>query len=94
MKIKEIDDMADNIKLIAEARKMNLSQTLTEACQLADLSTDVMSSLHDLKDSLLSQQIPGIDAFVLQEQQNELTVSKMGLTLSRLATACAVTVCL
>ena len=74
-KAAEIAEMASAVGKGASQRDKLLKQTLRDANQFTDLSTDILSSLRDLKDSLYSQQLPGVDTEAIREQQSELAVS-------------------
>ena len=74
-KAAEIAELASAIGKGAGQRDRLLKQTLRDANQFTDLSTDILSSLRDLKDSLYSQQLPGVDIEAIREQQSELAVS-------------------
>lgn len=74
-KASEIAEMAGEIGAAAGQRDKLLKSTLAAANQFTDLSSDVLSSLRDLKDSLFSQQLPGVDIEAIREQQGELAVS-------------------
>ncbi|XP_070185712.1 microtubule-actin cross-linking factor 1, isoforms 6/7-like isoform X4 [Littorina saxatilis] len=78
-KAAEIAEMASAIGKGASQRDKLLKQTLKDANQFADLSSDVLSSLRDLKDSLFSQQLPGVDTENIREQQSELAGIKTEL---------------
>lgn len=71
----EITQLYGNVGASATQRDKLLRQVLHDATQYFDLTTDVLSSLRDLKDSLLSQQLPGVDTATIREQQSELAVS-------------------
>ena len=74
-KAAEIASLAGEVGAGAGQRDKTLQATLRDAQQFTELSQDVMSSLRDLKDSLLSQQLPGVDTEAIREQQSELAVS-------------------
>ena len=71
----EIGDMTSAINTSAAARDKALNSALKLSEKFYDLSTDVMSGLRDLKDSLYSQEPPGVDPDQVKEQQGELAVS-------------------
>ncbi|KAK7501339.1 hypothetical protein BaRGS_00007464, partial [Batillaria attramentaria] len=78
-KAAEIAELASTIGKGAGQRDKLLKQTLKDANQFFDLSTDILSSLRDLKDSLFSQQLPGVDTDSIREQQSELAGIKTEL---------------
>lgn len=73
-KVAEICDLNENIHSAAQARDRSLNMALKLSEKFYDLSSDVMSGLHDLKDNLCSQEPPGVDPETVKEQQAELAV--------------------
>ncbi|XP_005100351.2 microtubule-actin cross-linking factor 1 [Aplysia californica] len=82
-KVAEIGDMTKNIGNSAQARDKSLNAALRLSEKFYDLSTDVMSGLRDLKDSLYSQEPPGVDPEAIKEQQGELAGLKKELEKAR-----------
>ncbi|PVD38689.1 hypothetical protein C0Q70_01309 [Pomacea canaliculata] len=78
-RVAEITQLYGNVGASATQRDKLLRQVLHDATQYFDLTTDVLSSLRDLKDSLLSQQLPGVDTATIREQQSELAGIKTEL---------------
>ena len=73
-KVGELKELGELVKVHAEERQRSLNKALGVSDKFYDLCTDVMSGLRDLRDSLYSQEPPGIDPPAIREQQNELTV--------------------
>ena len=73
-KVDEIVEMTDEIRSAAAARDKALSAALKLSEHFFDLSSDVMSGLRDLRESLMNQELPGIDPEGIKEQQAELAV--------------------
>ncbi|CAL1534640.1 unnamed protein product [Lymnaea stagnalis] len=82
-KFREICDMSKDIRVTAEGRDKSLKTALKLAEKFYDLSTDVMSGLRDLKDSMYNHEPPGIDPDAIKEQQGELAGMKKELEKAR-----------
>ncbi|XP_041374834.1 LOW QUALITY PROTEIN: microtubule-actin cross-linking factor 1-like [Gigantopelta aegis] len=78
-KVVEIKELGSAVRDRAEDRQCSLDKALKVSDKFYDLCSDVMSGLRDLKDSLYSQEPPGIDGPTIREQQNELTGIKKEL---------------
>ena len=77
-KMAEIEEMSKNIRECAQVRDKSLTSAKRLSEKFYDLSTDVLSGLRDLKDSMYSQEPPGVDPEAIKEQQAELAVSSTG----------------
>ncbi|XP_067685972.1 microtubule-actin cross-linking factor 1, isoforms 6/7-like isoform X1 [Haliotis asinina] len=82
-KVAEINNMFVEVGQEAQARDKNLTKALHASEKFHDLCSDVMSGLRDLKDSLYSQEPPGVDAATIKEQQNELSGIKKEMEKAR-----------
>ncbi|WAR10224.1 DYST-like protein, partial [Mya arenaria] len=84
-KISELNGLANDIADGAAGRETALQEALDVADRFHDLCGEVMTSLRDLKDNMISQEPPGVDPQTVKEQQKELKELRKELGKSRLS---------
>lgn len=75
-KLSEVRKLCSSIQADGAARDKALNDALIVSDKFYDVMTDVTTALRDLKDNVLSQEPPGVDAPTVREQMKELEVSE------------------
>ena len=73
-KLSDLDVLKTNLTQQLEERASHLNDAMNLAMVFSKVYSELMKSLRDIQDNLMSQDSPGVDTGTVQEQQKELDV--------------------